>query len=71
MSGVAMQRLLIDEEHDMPIIFITAFLEAAIRGQALEAGAIAFLNKPFDEKTLIKCLGAALKMPDDGRAGCN
>jgi FixJ family two-component response regulator len=32
-----------------PIIFITAFPEERIRSRVLEAGAIGFLSKPFDE----------------------
>jgi len=65
MSGVALQKLLIDEGQHLPIIFITAFPEETMRTQALETGAIAYLSKPFDGKTLIKCLGAALKGPND------
>jgi FixJ family two-component response regulator len=63
MSGVALQKLLTDKGHNLPIIFITAFPEEMVRTQALEAGAIAFLNKPFEGKTLIKFIGAALKRP--------
>lgn len=62
MSGVALQTFLIDKGHHTPIIFITAFPEEKIRAHALKVGAVAFLSKPFDGKTLIKCLGAALKM---------
>lgn len=61
MSGDGLQKLLIDEGHQLPIIFVTAFPEEATRERTLEAGAIAFLSKPFDGKTLIKCLATALK----------
>jgi FixJ family two-component response regulator len=65
MSGVALQKLLIDKGHNLPIIFITAYPEEAVRARAMQAGAIAFLSKPFDGKTLIKHLAAALKKPDN------
>ena len=42
--------------HPMPMIFITAFPNARVRTQALEADAFGFLDKPFDEKNLIACL---------------
>jgi FixJ family two-component response regulator len=45
----------------LPIIFITAFPEASVRAQALEAGAVCFLSKPFDAQTLIKYLDAAVQ----------
>ena len=65
MSGVALQKQLADEGRHVPIIFITAYPEETVRAQALQAGAIAFLTKPFEGKSLIKCLAAALKKPDD------
>jgi FixJ family two-component response regulator len=61
MSGLALQKFLIDKGHNLPMIFITAFPEETVRTSVLEAGAIAFLSKPFDGKTMIRCLGTALK----------
>jgi DNA-binding response OmpR family regulator len=49
----------------LPIIFITAFPEENVRAQALEAGAACFLSKPFDARTLIKCLDAAMNGHSD------
>ena len=65
LSGVELQSLLLARGHRTPIIFITAFPEERIRARALEAGAVGFLSKPFDEERLIDCLNQAL----DGRAG--
>ena len=64
-SGVALQKLLMDEGQNLPIIFITAFPEEKIKDQALEAGAVAYLAKPFDGKTMIKCLSEAIKRASD------
>jgi FixJ family two-component response regulator len=63
MSGVELQSRLIVESHHIPIIFITAFPEEAIRARVLEDGAIAYLSKPLQEQSLITCLDQALKPP--------
>jgi FixJ family two-component response regulator len=60
LSGVELQGLLNARGSRMPIIFITAFPEDRIRRCVLEAGAIGFLSKPFEEATLIEHLEAAL-----------
>ena len=66
MSGVELQALLLAQGHRVPFIFITAFPEETIREQAMKAGAICFLTKPFDRPTLIKCLDTALKRHGGG-----
>jgi FixJ family two-component response regulator len=66
MSGVDLQARLLTQGHRVPFIFITAFPEKVIRAQALEAGAICFLTKPFDRVTLIRCLDTALKRHSGG-----
>jgi FixJ family two-component response regulator len=60
MTGLELQRQLRALGHSMPIIFITAFPSEALRARALGAGAIGFLNKPLDERSLIECLGRAV-----------
>ena len=44
----------------LPIIFITAFDDAAMRERALGAGAIACLHKPFDDELLVSTIRGAL-----------
>ena len=63
MSGIELQSFLQARGHRVPFIFITAFPEETVRAQALKAGAICFLTKPFDGSTMIRCLETAL----DGR----
>jgi FixJ family two-component response regulator len=65
MGGMELQKFLIDKDHHLPIIFITAFPDEVIEARALEAGAVAFLIKPFDGKNLIKSLSTALKKSED------
>ncbi|HEX2831327.1 MAG TPA: response regulator [Burkholderiales bacterium] len=44
----------------LPIIFVSAYDEAHARDQALEAGAVAFLRKPFSDQLLIETLREVL-----------
>ncbi|MDB5652219.1 MAG: response regulator receiver protein [Hyphomicrobiales bacterium] len=60
MSGIELQRLLQEKDNKTPVIFITAFPEERIRRQAVAAGAIGFLSKPFDGNALIDCIERAL-----------
>jgi FixJ family two-component response regulator len=64
MSGLELQTLLLKQGQRVPLIFITAFSEEAVRAQALGAGAICLLTKPFDRATLVRCLDTALGRHD-------
>ena len=60
MTGVELQDHLIAHDHSMPIIFITAFPHDRVRERAMNAGAVCFLSKPFDETRLLECVEQAL-----------
>ena len=60
MSGIELQVRLRSEGNPVPFVFVTAVPEESVRARALEYGAICFLTKPFDEDSLIACLGKAL-----------
>ena len=60
LSGVELQKLLIAQGRRTPIIFVTAFPDERTRNQALDAGAIGFLSKPFSDDKLTKYLDLAL-----------
>ena len=62
-GGIELQSRLIEEGDRTPMIFITAFPEERVRAMALEAGAVGYLTKPFDEAHLIACLERALDSP--------
>jgi FixJ family two-component response regulator len=64
MSGLELQHVLGMRGFKIPMIFITAYPDEKIRTQALDAGAICFLDKPFDGPTLAECINCAL-----GRSG--
>jgi FixJ family two-component response regulator len=61
MSGLELQAHLNAERCRIPIIFITAHGDAKMRLQALRAGAVEFLSKPFDEEALLQSVRAALE----------
>ena len=63
LSGIDLQQRLIAEGRRTPIIFMTAFPEERIRRDALDAGAIAFLSKPFNDDKLSSCIDLALATP--------
>jgi len=66
MSGVELQAHLLTQGNQVPFIFVTAFPDERVRAQALRAGAICYLTKPFDGENLIQGLQAALKKHDGG-----
>ena len=61
MSGLELQRQLALTNSDLPIIFITAQGDQDQRTRALEAGAVAFLYKPFYDEQLLQAINTALK----------
>ena len=60
MSGLELQARLNAERCKIPTIFITAHGDEEMRFQALRAGAVEFLPKPFDDEVLIESVRAAL-----------
>jgi FixJ family two-component response regulator len=60
-SGLELQARLNAEHCRIPTIFITAHGDAQMRMQALRAGAVEFLAKPFDDEALLETVGAALE----------
>src|SRR5580658_8574008 len=53
-SGLELQAKLNAERCKIPTIFITAHGDSEIRMQALRAGAVEFLTKPFDDEILLE-----------------
>ena len=60
MSGLDLQARLSAEQIRIPTIFITAHGDARMRTQAMRAGAVGFLEKPFDDEVLLESVRAAL-----------
>ncbi len=60
LSGLDLQQRVAGDRTDMPIIFITAHRDEAVRSRALESGAVDCLFKPFGEAALLAAIQAAL-----------
>jgi FixJ family two-component response regulator len=63
MSGLELQSRLISQGRHVPIIFITGFPEQSARERALGAGALAYLEKPFDGGAMTSLLRRVLAEP--------
>ena len=66
MNGLELQEKLVKSGSTMPIIFMSAHEDAPAREQAMKAGAIAFLKKPFEDQILIEKINSALSRIEDG-----
>jgi FixJ family two-component response regulator len=67
MNGLELQSELAAAGHDIPIIFITAYDDKGSRGRAMLAGAVAFLDKPFNDEQLLQTVRSALIARDNSR----
>jgi FixJ family two-component response regulator len=63
-NGLELQAELAVAGHCIPIIFITAYENEDTRRQAMQAGAVAFLTKPFNDEELLKIVRWALVAQD-------
>jgi len=61
MSGLELQRQMVAANWRIPIIFVTSYADGDEQAQALEAGAVDYLYKPFQEENLINAIEVALK----------
>ena len=65
MNGLQLQSHLAAEGCFIPIIFITAYGDQESRRRALQAGAVAFLDKPFSDEQLLKNIRSAFMLNDN------
>ena len=56
LNGLELQRRLQAEGRNIPVVVITAYANEDMREQALKAGAIAFLPKPFEERIILQAV---------------
>ena len=61
MSGLDLQAKLTSDHCPIPTIFMTAHGDEKMRLQAMRAGAVKFLTKPFDGEDLIEAVRVALE----------
>jgi FixJ family two-component response regulator len=60
LTGLDLQQRIIDRA-DMPIIFITGYGDVPTTVQAMKAGAVEFLTKPFGSDVLLNAIGQAIE----------
>jgi FixJ family two-component response regulator len=60
MTGLDLQQELRRRGQEIPVIFITAQKDEAIRNRALKQGAVKFLYKPFSDTALLEALNAVV-----------
>jgi FixJ family two-component response regulator len=66
MNGFELQSELAAAGYAIPIIFVTAYDDKESRGRAMQAGAVAFLSKPFSDEQLIQTVRSALGHDNGG-----
>jgi FixJ family two-component response regulator len=69
LSGIELQRVLLDAQRVIPIIFITGHGDIPMTVQAMKAGAVEFLTKPFRDEVLLDSIHQALARDRAALAG--
>jgi FixJ family two-component response regulator len=67
MTGLELYSRLVASGSPIPTILITAYPEERVRAQALNAGVVCYLAKPFNESELLACIDLALGDQRTGR----
>ena len=68
LDGLALQQALAERELEIPIIFVTGHGDVPTSVRAIKAGAVDFLEKPFDQDLLCRRVAEALAL-DEARRG--
>jgi two-component system response regulator FixJ len=70
MDGSAVQRVMAERGIAMPVVVLTGHGDVSIAVQAMKAGAVDFIEKPFEKAVLLTAIAAAFDRLDDadGRA---
>jgi FixJ family two-component response regulator len=61
LSGLDLQKRMAEAELEIPIVFLTGHGNIPASVQAMKAGAVEFLTKPFDERYLLRAIEEALE----------
>jgi FixJ family two-component response regulator len=67
LSGLDLQRELVNSKHRLPIVFMTGHGDIPMSVQAIKAGAVAFLTKPFRNQDLLDAVKEAINIDREGR----
>lgn len=67
MSGLDLQRHLIDEGLELPVIFLSGRADVPNAVHAVKSGAVDFIEKPFDYKRIVQLVQESLRRDAEGR----
>jgi FixJ family two-component response regulator len=67
LSGLDLQKRIVEANQEIPIIFITGHGDVPTSVQAMKAGAVEFLMKPFSDQTLLDAIQQAIKRDQSAR----
>ena len=67
LSGLDLQHEMLQTGNQMPIIFMTGHGSIPMTVQAMKAGAIEFLTKPFDDELLLQAIHLGIKKDREAR----
>ncbi|WP_373867935.1 response regulator transcription factor [Reyranella soli] len=61
LNGLDLQKRVASDRLDMPIIFITGYGDVPVSVQAMKAGAVEFLTKPFSDEVILEAIRHAIE----------
>jgi FixJ family two-component response regulator len=61
LNGLELQKRIVSERTDIPIIFITGYGDVPMTVQAMKGGAVEFLTKPFADDVLLSAIRSAIE----------
>jgi FixJ family two-component response regulator len=61
LNGLDLQKRVAGDRTDMPIIFITGYGDVPVSVQAMKAGAVEFLTKPFSDEVILEAIRHAIE----------
>jgi FixJ family two-component response regulator len=67
LSGLDLQKAMVQEAIHVPIVFITGHGDIPMTVQAMKAGAVEFLTKPFRDQDLLDAVRSAIQRDRKGR----
>ncbi len=68
MDGLALQREVARRRSDLPVVMVSGYGEVGLAVRAMKAGAVDFIEKPFDTETLLACIRRAISIGERVRA---
>ena len=67
MTGVELNRHLIDAGYRIPTILVTAYPDEVVWNRASKEGVVCYLSKPVDDEHLEHCIRSALRSERPGK----